>query len=78
MGAVARHDLAEHILGHERRAAHVVDAELHVGPFVVGIIEAGNNMGHAEQMVGHLGAHEVRVVELSHGRQHVALLHAGP
>lgn len=28
MGAVARHHLAEHVLGHQRRAAHVVDAQL--------------------------------------------------
>ena len=78
MGAVARHDLAEHILGHERRAAHVVDAELHVGPLVIGVVQARDNVGHAEQVVGHLGAHEVGVVELRDGSQNVALLHAGP
>ena len=75
--AVARHDLAEHVLGNERRAAHVVDAQLHVGALVVGVVQAGDDMGHAVQAAAHFGHHEVRVVELGDGRDDVAVLHAG-
>ena len=44
---------------------------------MVGIVQARDDMGHAEQMVGHLRAHEVRVVQLGDGGQHIALFHAG-
>ena len=48
MRAVARYHLREHILGDERCAAHVVDAELHVGSLVVGVVQTGDGMGHIE------------------------------
>ena len=44
---------------------------------MVGIVQARDDVGHAEQMVGHLRAHEVRVVQLGDGGQHIALFHAG-
>ena len=74
---MARNNLAEHVFGHKRRAAHIVNAELHVGALVVGIVQARDDVGHAEQVVGHLGAHEVRIVKLGHRGQHVAILDAG-
>ena len=71
------HHLAEHVFGHKRGATHVVDAQLHVGALVVGIVQARDDMRHVEQSACHLGAHEVRVVELRDGGHNVAVLHAG-
>ena len=77
MGAVARHHLAEHVLGHQRRAAHVVDAQLHVRALVIGVVQARDDVRHAEQTAAHFGAHEVRVVELGDGGHDVAIFDTG-
>ena len=75
MRAVARHHLREHVLGDERCAAHVVDAKLHVGALVVGVVQARNHVGDAEQAACDLRDHEVRVVELRDGRDDIAVVH---
>ena len=74
---MARHDLREDLLGDERRAADVIDAELPVGAFPVRVVQAGDGMFDAEDAASDLDHHKIRVIVAGHSRNDIAILDAG-
>ena len=47
------------------------------GALVIGVVQARDDVRHAEQTAAHFGAHEVRVVELGDGGHDVAIFDTG-